>query len=206
MGEIDSQNVALMEEIAALRAIVDSATPQIENEQGRCEQELLDTRERCSLLEEQIAALRASIELNEAPSGRLNDLFQNEQNLRPEVENENTFNKNSMLEEIAKLKGELQLARAHSTALNEERRQLEVKLSSLGSTEGELVNRLQADLQAKQHEVDSLRSRIKGLQDDGTNAKSEVGLSLGHGEDGRVSVTASAPNALERSQQRPSSA
>jgi len=188
MGEIDSQNLGLLEEIAALKAIVDNANPQVDNIL-RCEQELGDTRARCSLLEDQIAALRASSALNEAPSGQLNDLIQIEQNPSPESKNENPCNKQSMLEEIAKLTSELQLARACSTALNEERRQLEVKLASLGSTEGELVNRLQADLQAKQHEVDSLRSRIEGLQDDDTIAKSQVGLSLGHGEDPRVVVT-----------------
>ena len=204
MGEIGAQNLGLLEEIAVLKAIVESPNLPLDDRQVRCEQELRDTKDRCSLLEDQIAALRGAPAVNEACSGTVNELFQNEQNLRLEVENDHNRNapgspgknancNDAMLEEIAELKAELQLARANATALNEERRQLEMKLSSLGSTEGELVNRLQAQRQGKQHEVHSLRSRIEGLQDDGTNTKSELGLSLGHGEDRRDAVTGTAP-------------
>jgi len=81
-------------------------------------------------------------------------------------------------EEISDLKTDLELAKASSTALNEERRQLERQLASHGdgqhSAEGELVIKLRKDLETKQVGVDSLQASLKTLQDESINRRVEL--------------------------------
>mmetsp|Transcript_15187 Transcript_15187/g.25224 ORF Transcript_15187/g.25224 Transcript_15187/m.25224 type:complete len:2554 (+) Transcript_15187:278-7939(+) len=193
MGEIGSQNLALQQELDSVKATLsETGTPHTDD--GRVDDELEEAKRRCDELEREIAALKGDSAADET----VHATVQHEQLLRKELEKElenaqldvkdalnslgqSKSNKEDMLREIDELKSELQLASASVTALNEERRQLERKLETNGnevSTEGELMNRLHADLEAKQQELDSLQASIKSLQGELASARSDVGLSV----------------------------
>lgn len=180
MGEIGSQNLELLQEVASLKETLNSD----KSPDGRdsVEEELQQVRKRCSALEAEIAVLLANDAGIEMMDGEGHEALQKKgAELKRAATNsrgEPKSSEDSMIRQIAELKTELQLARANATALNEEKRQLEMEVSSRLSTEGELVKRLQSDLEAKHHELDSLRNRIETLQQQLTESKSSLGVSL----------------------------
>jgi hypothetical protein len=191
MGEIGSQNLDLLQEVASLKETLSSRKSPDGSDSA--DEELQQVRERCSMLEAQIALLLANDTGIDVLDGKGREASQKEGQRRLEFKDalkrdiantrgEPNSSDDSMIRQIAELNTELQLARASATALNEEKRQLEMELSSRLSTEGERVKRLQSDLQAKHHELDSLRNRIEALQEELAESKSSLGASLGQPE------------------------
>lgn len=188
MGEIGSQNIDLVQEVASLKEMINcQKTP---DGQHIGEDELPEVTARCSELDGHSASLLtndAGIEVQKGngsgEEGR--HRLKSKEELTCVTQNnpdEPPSSDDSMIRQIAELSTELQLAQASVTSLNEEKRRLEVELSSLLSTEGELVQRLQTDLQAKDHELDSLRNRIETLQNELVDSKASLGVSLGQRE------------------------
>ena len=185
MGEIGSQNLDLLQEVALLKEMLNSH----KNPDGQdgAEVDLHEVPARCAELEGQIATLLASIE---ALKGNGNEAAHEEGRLKsnemecaaPINPDESQSSEHGMIQQLAELNTEFQLTQASVTALKEEKRQLEMELASRMSTEGELVKRLQTNLREKDHELDSLRIRVEALQDERANTKASMGTSLGRHE------------------------
>ena len=153
MGEIGSQNLDLLQEVASLKEMLKD----------------------CKNSDDGTIAESEQNDFQWPHCGKKLEMKSEE---IPGDSSPQAYHAETMMREIAELKNELQLARASAIASDEERRQLEVKLSSRLSTEGELVTKLVNELEAKQHELDSLRNSIETLQDEGDESKSSLGLSL----------------------------
>lgn len=174
MGEIGAQNIALQEELKSTKEekIGGERAPVVE-EMDRSREQVTDAK---SVAEEVQNEQGLHKELQEK-------LEKTEADLQAALDSigESSTAKEQVLQDMAELQTELQLARASATALNEERRQLELQLAATRQdpTEGELVHQLQADLKVKEEQLDSLRSSFEFSQDGHpTQSESSVGVQL----------------------------
>jgi chromosome segregation ATPase len=219
MGEIGSQNLVLQQELDSMKAMLPETTSQ-QTDNREVGEFLQEANDRCSELEKEILALKAN---HGSEGGAMDTPLEQEQRARKELEEklenaqidvvsaldslgQSKSKTEELLREIDDLKSELQLANANITALNEERRQLERKITLQGAEgqvedEGELLASLQADNQAKQEELDSLRSSVKYLQDEVASARSAVGLSLNTDDESAKSDSAEKVGGQESSQE-----
>lgn len=174
MGEIGAQNLALQQELKSTKEQISGGErAAVVEEMDRLREQLADAR---SVPEEVQNEQRLHKELREK-------LEKTEADLQAALDSigESSTAKEQVLQDMAELQTELQLARANVTALNEERRQLELQLASnrQDPTEGELVHQLQAELKVKEEQLDSLRSSFEFSQDGHpTQSESSVGVQL----------------------------
>lgn len=199
MGEIGSQNLTLQQELTSAKAALSERSASGADDLRVAQQQLQKATERCGELEREVVALKGD---TNGAEGTASATLEEEQLLRKDLESklenaqldvsaaldslgQSKAQTEGLLRQVDELKGELQLAKANVTALNEDRRQLERKLASQGNeaqTEGETVVRLKADLQNKQHELDSLQASLKSLQDEAASTRSSMGLPMREGK------------------------